>query len=151
MRGARMIEVMTDTPERVDEPATGPVAILPPPPPPAYVEPPRAERPNRLFQAAAWVAIVAGVIFIVGAVFFTGFALGRHGGYDGGWRHHRGDNSDFDRRGGPPMMPMPMMPGGPGDYDEWPGPGPGPRMGPGGPGGPGAGAPGPTATPTPRP
>src|SRR5690606_33346533 len=75
---------MTDTPERVDEPATGPVATLPPPPPPAYVEPPRAERPNRLFQAAAWVAIVAGVIFIVGAVFFTGFALGRHGGYDGG-------------------------------------------------------------------
>ena len=70
---------MTETPERVDEPATGPVDTLPPPPP-AYTEPPHAHRPNRLYQAAAWVAIVAGVMFIVGAVFFTGFALGRHSG-----------------------------------------------------------------------
>ncbi|MCI4674360.1 hypothetical protein [Candidatus Mycolicibacterium alkanivorans] len=133
---------MTDTPERVDEPATGPVATLPPPP--AYVEPPRADRPNRLYQAAAWVAIMAGVIFIVGAVFFTGFALGLHSGHDGGWRHHRGDNEQFERRGGPPMMPFPMMPGGPGA----PGMGPGPGFTPGGPG---AGGPGATATPTPRP
>jgi hypothetical protein len=131
---------MTETPERVDEPATGPVATLPPPPPPpVYAEPPRDHRPNRLYQAAAWVAIVAGVLFIVGAVFFTGFALGRHSGYDGGWRHHRGDNSQFERRGGPPMMQFPMMPG-PG------GPGSGPGFAPGGPGGAGA-----TATPAPRP
>jgi hypothetical protein len=135
---------MTETPERVDEPATGSVDTLPPPPP-VYVEPPHPHRPNRLYQAAAWVAIVAGVMFIVGAVFFTGFALGRHSGYDGGWRHHRGDNSQFERRGGPPMMmPMPMMPG-PG------GPGAGPGFAPGGPGGPGAGGPGATATPAPRP
>ena len=131
---------MTETPERFDEPETGSVATLPPPPPPpAYTEPPRAHRPNRLYQAAAWVAIVAGVVFIVGAVFFTGFALGRHSGGDGGWRHHRSDNSQFERRGGPPMMPFPMMPG----Y--------GPGFGPGGPGGPGSGGPGATATPAPRP
>lgn len=138
---------MTDTPERVDEPATGPVATLspPPPPPPAYVEPARVDRPNRLYQAAAWVAIVAGVIFIVGAVFFTGFALGRHSGYDGGWRHHRGDGEQFERRGGPPMMPMPMMPAGPGAPGA---PGMGPGMGPGSGMMPGPGAP---ATPTPRP
>jgi len=137
---------MTETPERVDEPATGPVGTLPPPPPPVYAEPPHAHRPNRLYQAAAWVAIVAGVMFIVGAVFFTGFALGRHSGNDGGWRHHRGDSAQFERRGGPPMMmPFPMMPGGPG------GPGSGPGFGPGGPGGPGAGGPGATATPAPRP
>ncbi|WP_328362057.1 hypothetical protein OG976_11485 [Mycobacterium sp. NBC_00419] len=148
---------MTDTPERVDEPATGPVATLPPPPPPVYVEPARNDRPNRLYQVAAWVAIVAGVIFIVGAVFFTGFALGRHSGYDGGWRHH--GNSEFRDRGGPPMFPMPMGPmgpmgpGGPGGFG---GPGFGP--GPGGPGGPGfgpmmpgGGGPGATATPAPRP
>ena len=111
-----------------------------------YAEPPHAHRPNRLYQATAWVAIVAGVMFIVGAVFFTGFALGRHsGGNDGGWRHHRGDNSEFERRGGPPMMPFPMMPGGPG------GPGSGPGVAPGGAGGSGAGGPGATATPAPRP
>ena len=130
---------MTETPDRFDEPTTGSVDTLPPPPP-VYAEPPHAHhRPNRLYQAAAWVAIVAGVIFIVGAVFFTGFALGRHSGGDGGWRHHRGDNSQFERRGGPPMMQFPMMPG-PG------GPGSGPGFAPGGPGGAGA-----TATPAPRP
>jgi hypothetical protein len=34
-----------------------------------------SERPSRLGQAAAWVGIVAGVVFIVGAVFFSGFFL----------------------------------------------------------------------------
>lgn len=142
---------MTDTPERAEETATGPVTTLPPPP--AYVEPVRTDRrPNRLYQAAAVVAIVAGVVFIVGAVFFTGFALGRSSGDDGGWRHHRGDNSQFERRGGPPMIPM--MPGGPGGPGMGPGQGPGPGFGPAGPGGgPGApgGGPGATPTPTPRP
>ena len=128
---------MTETPDRFDEPTTGSVDTLPPPPP-VYAEPPHAHhRPNRLYQAAAWVAIVAGVMFIVGAVFFTGFALGRHSGGDGGWRHHRGDNSQFERGSGPRMMPM--MPG----Y--------GPGFGPGGPGGPGSGGPGATASPAPRP
>ena len=128
---------MTETPDRFDEPTTGSVDTLPPPPP-VYAEPPHAHhRPNRLYQAAAWVAIVAGVMFIVGAVFFTGFALGRHSGGDGGWRHHRSDNSQFERGSGPRMMPM--MPG----Y--------GPGFGPGGPGGPGSGGPGATASPAPRP
>ncbi|WP_174397543.1 hypothetical protein [Mycolicibacterium sphagni] len=144
---------MTETPEQAEEPATSPVATLPPPPPPpAYVAPvPVGDRPNRLYQAAAWVAIVAGTIFIVGAVFFTGFALGRHSG--GGWHHpHQGggDSQEFHHRGGPGMMPGmgpwgPAGPGGPG------GPG-GPNAGPGfAPGGPGSAGPGATATPTPRP
>jgi hypothetical protein len=34
-----------------------------------------SERPGRLGQAAAWVGIVTGVVFIVGAVFFSGFFL----------------------------------------------------------------------------
>ena len=75
---------------------------------------PHDHRPNRLYQTAAWVAIVAGVLFIVGAVFFTGLALGRHSG--GGWdgmRHH----------GCGMMMPRPM-----GDRDDGMGPG---KMGPG--------------------
>ncbi|MDI3312906.1 MAG: hypothetical protein QJR12_01030 [Mycobacterium sp.] len=37
-------------------------------------------RPNRLYQAAAWVAIVAGTVFVVAVVFFSGFVLGRHAG-----------------------------------------------------------------------
>ena len=69
-------------------------------------------RPNRLNQAVAWVAIVAGVVFVVGSIFFTGFFLGRHSGHDGGGgRHHGGPGSSR-------MMPMPPMgppqPGAPG-------------------------------------
>jgi len=92
--------------------------ITPAPPPP-----PHKHRPNRVYQAAAWVAIVAGVVFIVGAIFFTGFALGRHsGGGHGG--HHRGygEMSEMGPRVAP-LMPG-MRPGGP--------MGPGrPDMGPG--------------------
>ncbi len=63
------------------------------------------DRPNRLYQTAAWVAIVAGILFIVGAVFITGFTLGRHSG-TGGWGHH----GRIDRMG-PPMGPGMMGPG----------------------------------------
>ncbi len=68
--------------------------------------------PSRLNQAAAWVAIVAGVVFIVGSVFFTGYFLGRHSGHGnwghGGGRHHGGPGTGQ-------MMPMPpMMAPGPG-------------------------------------
>ncbi|OBF14112.1 hypothetical protein [Mycobacterium sp. ACS4331] len=115
--------------------------------PPAVVE----QKPNRLYQVAAWVAIVAGTLFIVAVVFFSGFVLGRHSdGGDGHFRHH-GDMM-FDR-GGPmgPMGPMgpgmnPGGPGGPQQGHRWPGPG---NFGPGGPGAPGQPQPpAPTATPT---
>jgi len=126
---------MTETPDRVDEPETGSVATLPPPPPPpAYAVPePRHHRPNRLFQVAAWVAIVAGTLFIVATIFFTGFILGRHsGGGHGNWPQH--GNGQFHHRQWQQMMPFPGQMG-PGQM------GPG-MMGPYGPGGPGAGAPG---------
>jgi hypothetical protein len=35
-----------------------------------------SQRPSRLGQAAAAVGIVAGVVFIVGAIFFSGYFLG---------------------------------------------------------------------------
>jgi hypothetical protein len=73
------------------------------------VPPPHKSRPPRVYQAAAWVAIVAGVVFIVGAVFFTGFALGRHSGGGHGWQH-RGHSEMGPRM--EPMMPG-MRPGGP--------------------------------------
>jgi len=82
---------------------------------PAVAVPPSpSTRPNRLYQTAAWVAIVAGLVFIVGAIFFTGFALGRHSG-PGGW--------DGPRYPAGVMIPRPPM----GDPD---GRGPG-MMGPG--------------------
>ena len=44
-------------------------------------------RPNtRLYQVLAWVGIVAGILFIVAVVFFSGFfAAHATGGY--GWHH----------------------------------------------------------------
>lgn len=130
------------------EPTVPPPAVSAPATP--ATEGDRREPPNRLYQTAAWVAIVAGIVFIVGAVFFTGFALGRHG-WD--WSRHHGGTEYGPRpgmdRGGPGMMGPGMM--GPGMM------GPG-MMGPGmtGPGmmGPekmGPGAPTPSPTPPPRP
>jgi hypothetical protein len=76
---------------------------------------------------AAWVGIVAGVVFIVAVIFFSGFILGAHsGGHRGGW-HHGGGHHGFAmmHRGGPPMSQM-----GPGADRPWS------PFGPGGPGGP---------------
>src|SRR3954470_6640223 len=117
------------------EPATGPVATATPPPeaPPAVVAEPRGH--SRLTAVAAWVGIVAGVVFIVAVIFFSGFVLGAHsGGGHHGWRHHGGGHRDnaMMHRGGPPAM-FPMMPRG---QFERPGQGFGPPFG--GPGGPGA-------------
>ncbi|CAN5503667.1 hypothetical protein BH09ACT8_BH09ACT8_16140 [soil metagenome] len=124
---------MSETPNYETEPSTSPVATAPPPATfeerPAYVEP--TKKPNRLYQVAAWVAIVAGSVFIVAVIFFTGFALGAHsgGGHHGG--RDRGEMGMMHRGDGPPMMPM--RPGfifpGPGAF----GPA-GPGMFPGGPG-----------------
>ncbi len=47
---------MSETPESSVPP-------VPAPPPPAFAAPPGKHDP--LFQAAAWVAIVAGILFIV--------------------------------------------------------------------------------------
>ena len=119
----------TSTPE----PATAPVATATPSHP-AYVE--REPRRGRLTAVAAWVGIVAGVVFIVAVIFFTGFILGAHaGGHRGG--HHGGGDRDFammHHRGGPPMFQ-----GGPGGQG-------GPRGG-FGPQGPGAGPAGPGVQP----
>ena len=67
------------------------------------------EGPGRLGQVAAAVVIVAGVVFVVAVVFFTGFFLGGNwGGYGGpdGW-HNTGQMG----AGGKPGM-CPMMDGG---------------------------------------
>lgn len=93
----------------------GAEASLPAPVPPA-------RRPTRLYQAAAWVGIVAGTLFIVATVFVAGFLVGRNSG-DFGTRQHPWGGAGG--RMGPPMMTMmpmpPMMPMAPGER----GPGPG--------------------------
>ena len=81
------------------------------------------ERPNRLSQPAAAVGIIAGVVFIVGVIFFSGFFLG----------------SKSEQHTGPQVMRCEM--GGSGG-------GMGGMMGPGGMGPMGPKAPGPSPSST---
>ena len=123
-----MLGFMSETTSS-SEPATGPVATAAPPPAPA-----ERHRHSRLSALAAWVGIVAGVVFIVAVVFFSGFILGAHsGGHRGGW-HHGGGHHGFAmmHHGGPPMSQM-----SPGGDRQWS------PFGPGGPGGPNFGGPSP--------
>jgi hypothetical protein len=124
-----MLGFMSETTSS-SEPATGPVAATTPapdaPPTPAYAEP---RRHGRLTAVAAWVGIVAGVVFIVAVIFFSGFFLGSHtgGGHRGG--HHRdGEVAIFHKGGPPPMFPMAPR----GEFER-PGQGFQPPFGPGGP------------------
>lgn len=131
-----MSETPSDQPTTPVETPTAASAQTPPPAPapdtPAatsgVVTGPEPRRHSRVVQAAAWVGIVAGVVFIVAVVFGTGFMLGKNSGPG---HHHRGhDRAEvmMFHRGGP----LPMMPGmGPG-HGMMPGGGPG-MFGPGGP------------------
>ena len=107
---------MTETPESSTEPTTATPLVVPPPQH-YYTH----HRPSRLYQVLAWVGIIAGVLFIVAVIFFSGVYFGRASGGHHGW--HRGYQ-------GGQMGPK-------GDMDDCPMTRPGPRMGPGqvGPGG----------------
>lgn len=67
------------------------------------------ERPNRLLQVAGWVGIVAGVVFIVAVIFFSGFVIGVHSG--GNFVGHRDDDCAMYHHGGQPLGPGMMGPG----------------------------------------
>ena len=95
---------MTDTP---DSTVTAPESV-----PVANTD--GRQRPNRLYQSLAWVGIIAGVLLIVGMVFFAGVFLGRTGGY--GW--HRGYHNGQMGPGGP-MNECPMMRGGGMGHNAW--------------------------------
>ena len=86
---------MTETPEpRTETPTAVATTGRSWEPSPAW------ERPSRLNQAAVWVGIIAGVVFIVAVVFFSGFFIGKHsGGYFD--RDHRGDGYGMYHGGGP--------------------------------------------------
>ncbi len=106
-------------------------------------------RNGRLYRALAWVGIVAGIVFIIAVVFFSGFFAARaSSGY--GW--HRGLQSGQMQPGSPMGAGCPMMQmqqGGMGQGGMGPGMMPG-GMGKGGvgPGGMRGATPSPT-TPTP--
>ena len=139
---------MTES-EHAENP-TAPTAVpaSPPPPPPPVAPPPPAHpdraRPTRLIQVAAWVGIVAGTVFVVAVIFFSGFILGKSSDGD---RHHGPPRDDIEmfHRGGPPPMGPPhvLFPGGPRfqggpDFEIGPPPGAGQGQGP---------MPGPTTVP----
>lgn len=144
---------MTDSEPNAENPTTPTTVVTtppPPPPPPPPAERVERDRGSRVSQIAAWVGIVAGTVFVVAVIFFSGFVLGKSAG-GGGDRQHGGPRHEIEmlQRGGPPMGPPHIFfPGGPGG-------GPGGPAGPGGPGlerGPAAGqgegpAPGPTTIP----
>ena len=92
---------MTETPESKTEPG----AVV-------------TDRPNMLSQIAVWVGLVAGVLFIVAVIFFSGLFIGSGGYFD---RGDRGDDCGMYHHGHM-MGPGAMM--GPGQM------GPG-QMGPG--------------------
>jgi hypothetical protein len=84
-------------------------------------------RPSRLNQALAWVGIVAGGLFIVAAIFFSGFFLS--GGLGGPHHGHMGSGTmACDMKADEHMKPGAMM-------------GPDAMMGPGGMMGPAAHSP----------
>ena len=114
---------MTESPESSKQ---SPVAE----PPSSYGQ--RNDQPNRLNQVLAWVGIVAGVLFIVAAIFFSGLFIGRTtGGY---YNWHRGYDAGQMQSGGS-MGSCPMK--GPGGMM-----GPDGKMGPDGEMGPGQMGPG---------
>ena len=88
-------------------------ATAPPPPPPAEV----VHRTPRVFHFAAWVAIVAGIVFIVSVIFFSGYVLGKHSGH-GGFHHghHMHHAMMWHPRHGGPGGPG----GGPGAIEKGP-------------------------------
>jgi hypothetical protein len=72
------------------------------PAPATTVEHP-VHRTPRVFQVAAWVAIVAGIVFIVATIFFSGYSLGKHsgGGHHHGHHHHAAMMHPRFHQGGP--------------------------------------------------
>lgn len=82
-----MMSLMTDSPEHTSHPA------------------PTQQKPYWLYRFAAWVVIVAGIVFIVSTIFFTGAYVGR-----GGHQHHC-HHSMSHHEGAGPAMPEDAHPG----------------------------------------
>jgi amino acid transporter len=63
---------------------------------------PEATNPNRLRRALTWVGIIAGTVFIVGAIFVAGAATG----WLPAWHDHHGPQAiSMPTQSPPPMGP----------------------------------------------
>lgn len=80
-------------------------------PPEAPAEP----KPYWLYRFAAWVGIVAGIVFIAATVFFSGAKLTHHGGWHGHHHHHHHHSmmhrGPHHHHGHGPMAPGSEAPG----------------------------------------
>src|SRR5690242_6199780 len=108
-----------ETPKETPESPDTPTDSFPPVPATTTVVAPATEhKTSKLNKVLAWVGIVAGIVFIVTTIFFSGFVLGAHsgGGHHGWHKHHRGQDMSEFREGHGPRGGMwhPMFPGGPG-------------------------------------
>lgn len=118
-----MICLMRETPET---PTAGTATAAAPVPAPVIEA---AYQSPRVFRFAAWVAIIAGTVFVVAVIFFTGFVLGRHAGFDAGvhggfHRGHRAHPAVMMHPGGPVGGGLAIIPGGgPGTVRSGAGPG----------------------------
>ena len=74
-----ILRIMTETPESTIEPTTATGQLQ-------YDD--RYGARSRLGQVAAWVLIIAGAVFVVAVIFFSGLVLGWSSGGHDGW--HRG-------------------------------------------------------------
>lgn len=107
----------TTTPSEPSEAATAPVSTSPPAATEPTVEPRTVyvqQSPSRLNNAAAWVGIAAGSVFIIAVIFGAGVFVGKNIG-DGPRRHHQGH--EMMQRQGAGMFP----PGLPGGFERGPG------------------------------
>ena len=119
---ASIIEVMSEQTPQTPESSDSPTDSFAPAPAPV-AEP----KTSKVHTALAWIGVIAGSLFIVATIFFSGFFMGAHaGGHHGCHKHHGKDSSQFrgDDHGrgwhhGPhgPGMWHPMGPGGPGNDD----------------------------------
>ncbi|KAA8959071.1 hypothetical protein [Mycobacterium sp.] len=60
----------------------------------------RPAQPFWLYRFAAWVAIVAGIVFITAVIFFAGVFFAHHGGYHGHRCHHHRHHHSMVKPGG---------------------------------------------------
>ena len=105
-------------PNRIKEPEIGAPRVVEAP----HYRDDRYDRPDRPNQILAWVGIVAGVVFIVAVVFFSGYFIGRsaHGDFRGGYPHGMMGPSQTGPYG--QMWPGMTGPGGMmGPNVQWPG------------------------------
>jgi hypothetical protein len=93
--------------ETGEHPTAPTLTMDPPSPPPVTGEAPRRGGPNRVYKVLAWVGIVAGIVFVVAVVFFSGFFMGTHSGRGHGhFGGHQSHGVHFFHRSGPrPMAP----------------------------------------------